>query len=113
MISDSCKRNGHRTLVQCPVYYSNGDFHASGVAENLTSAGMRVEGTHPVHEGMQLVVFLIPPAPQSALLISRATVRWTHGTAFGLALTDLKPEVQSELSRLAVSMLPGLWSTLN
>lgn len=113
MIPDNCQRSATRLPVQCPVYYSNGEFHASGVVENLTSAGGRVRGTEPVRKGMELVVFLIPPAPQTALLIRRATVRWTNGAAFGIALIDLPSETQSELARMAVSQIPGLWASLN
>ena len=113
MTPDHCRRAADRIPVLCPAYYSNGEFHASGVVENLTAAGGRVSGTHPVDKGMNLIVFLIPPEPQTALLIRRAMVRWANGTAFGIALTDLDPATQAELARLAVSRLPGLWSSLN
>lgn len=103
MTPNFCRRTTSRFPVQWPVYYSNGEFHASGLVENLTGAGGCVSGTHPVSTGMSLIVFVIPPEPHAALLVRRATVRWANDTAFGVELSDLPPATQSELARMAVS----------
>ncbi len=113
MTPDLCRRTASRFSVRCPAYYSNGEFHASGVVENLTDTGGCVHGTYPVNAGMSLVIFVIPPEPYATLLIRRAIVRWANGTIFGLELSDLDPTSATELARIAVSQLPGLWSSLN
>lgn len=113
MRSEPGKRTAARLRVQCPAYYSDGKFHASGTVENLSEAGGLVKGTHAVREGTELVVLVIPPAPRTALLIRRATVKWAKGTTFGMELAELEPAAQAELARLAVAQIPGLWASLN
>lgn len=102
-----------RQPAQCLMYYSDGQFYASGIAQDLTTTGVRVRGTHQVQKDMKLVIFLISPGPTPILLIRRATVRWLSGTVFGLSLTQVSAESHTELSRLAAIYLPGLWSSLN
>jgi hypothetical protein len=86
------------------VYYTNGTFHASGTVKNLSGSGGLVQGTHPVHEGMRLNVFLIPPEPRHPLLVKNAKVRWAHGSGFGIDLADLDPLTQAHLAHLALSI---------
>ena len=81
------KRRDIRSRVSCAVYYSDGDFHASGMTENLTNRGGCLRGTHDVVVGMELVVLLIPTA-QHALLIKKATVRWVGNAHFGVELNE-------------------------
>ena len=81
------KRREMRSPLAYPVYYSDGDFHASGMTENLTHCGGCLHGTHMVSVGMELVVLLIPTA-QHALLIKKATVRWVSKTQFGVELSE-------------------------
>jgi PilZ domain len=81
------KRRNSRTPVACPVYYSDGAFHASGVTENLTNSGGCLRGTHSVRVGMELNVLLIPRA-QRALMIKKATVRWVDDQHFGVELNE-------------------------
>lgn len=113
MIPTHHPRNAERTPVQCPIYYSDGKFQSSGTVENLTPAGGRVRGSHPVQKGMELIVILLLPDPRPALVVRHATVRWTNGRAFGIALTELDLAAQAELTRLATAQLPGLWASLN
>jgi hypothetical protein len=102
-----------RQCVQCPICYSDGEFYASGIVEDFTTAGVRVRGTHPVRLDMKLVVFLILPGRNATLFIRRASVRWTSANTFGIALTEVSVGSYDELSRLAAIHLPGLWSSLN
>ena len=85
MASRSNKRRDLRTPLSCPVYYSDGEFHASGMTENLTNRGGCLRGTHLVSVGMKLVLLLIPTA-RRALIIKKATVRWTDEAHFGVEL---------------------------
>ena len=87
MASHSNKRRDLRTPLSCPIYYSNGAFHASGMTENLTNRGGCLRGTHLVTVGMELVVLLIPAASR-ALIIKKATVRWADNAHFGVELNE-------------------------
>jgi hypothetical protein len=81
------KRRDIRTPVSCAVYYSDGDFHASGMTENLTNRGGCLRGTHAVAVGMQLLVLVIPAA-RHALIIKKAMVRWVGDAHFGVELSE-------------------------
>ena len=87
MVSHMDKRRVIRTQIACAVYYSDGDFHASGMTENLTEHGGCLRGTHLVTIGMELMVLLIPPA-KNALMIRKATVRWVSESHFGVELNE-------------------------
>ena len=87
MATLSNKRRDIRTPLSCPVYYSDGDFHASGMIENLTNRGGCLHGTHLVTVGMELMMLLIPPA-KHALIIKKATVRWVDNAHFGVELNE-------------------------
>jgi hypothetical protein len=87
MASRLNKRRDIRTPFSCAVYYSDGDFHASGMTENLTDRGGCLRGTHEVAVGMQLVVLLIP-TERHALIIKKATVRWADDAHFGVELSE-------------------------
>lgn len=90
------KRRKPRCPVACAVYYSDGAFHASGMTENLTDNGGCLRGTEPVKVGMELTVLLIPPA-HKALLVKKATVRWTKESLFGVELNEQDCGAVSEL----------------
>ena len=90
------KRRDIRTPVSCPVYYSDGEFHASGMTENLTNHGGCFRGTHGVTVGMELVVLVIPAAKQ-ALMIKKATVRWVADAQFGVELSAADCDTVGEL----------------
>ena len=96
MASRSHKRRDLRTPLSCPVYYSDGAFHASGMTENLTNRGGCLRGTHLVSVGMELVVLLIPTA-RRALIIKKATVRWVDDAHFGVELNEADCGTVSEL----------------
>lgn len=102
-----------RQLVHCPIVYSDGDFFATGMMENYAVGGICVRGTRPVTMDKNLVVFFVPPRGASKALVRLGTVRWIHGTVFGIALTEVCPDSEAELSRLASVHLPTLWSSLN
>lgn len=100
MLLHSEKRTGLRVPIACAVYYSDGAFHASGVTANLTHSGGCLRGSHKVHVGMELTLLLIPPT-QSALLIKKATVRWTRNGAFGIQLDQNDTATSWELDQVA------------
>ena len=85
-----------RAPLCCPVYYSNGEFHASGMTENLTARGGCLHGTHLVTVGMELVMLLIPTA-RRALIVKKATVRWVDEAHFGVELNETDCGTVAEL----------------
>lgn len=107
------ERGARRIPVQYPIYYSNGAFQTIGVTEDFNIAGGRVRGKEAVTVGMELVVIVIQATPEAPMLIRRATVRWSKGYDFGIALSGVPPQSESELKAMAKVMLPGLWSCLN
>lgn len=109
MTSRSNKRRDIRTSVACPVYYSNGDFHASGMTENLTNRGGCLRGTHLVIVGMELLVLLIPTA-KHALIIKKATVRWADEAHFGVELNEADCGTVAELDDVKIHRQQALIS---
>ncbi|MDR4480441.1 MAG: PilZ domain-containing protein [Nitrospira sp.] len=107
------ERRARRISVQYPIYYSNGTFQTIGVTEDFNSSGGRIRGKEQVSVGMELVVIVIQPTPDIPMLVRRGTVRWSKGQDFGIALSDVPPQSESELKAMAKVMLPGLWSCLN
>ncbi|MCC2640117.1 MAG: hypothetical protein K0S45_530 [Nitrospira sp.] len=107
------ERGARRLPVQCPIYYSNGTFQTIGMTEDFTNAGGRISGNEQVRVGMELVVIVIQPTPDIPMLIRRGTVRWAKGKDFGIALSGVPPQSESELKAMAKVMLPGLWSCMN
>ena len=102
----SNKRRDVRSPVSCAIYYSDGDFHASGMTENLTNRGGCLRGTHLVRVGMELVVLLIPTA-KHALLIKKATVRWVGAAHFGVELSETDCGAVDELGEQNVRLEEG------
>ncbi|MBX3234929.1 MAG: PilZ domain-containing protein [Nitrospiraceae bacterium] len=107
------ERRARRIPLQCPVYYSNGQFQTIGVAEDFNSSGGRIRGKELVTVDMELVVIIIQPTPEIPILIRRASVRWVRGSDFGISLSSVPPQAEDELKSMARVMLPGLWSCLN
>jgi PilZ domain len=106
MVFRSNKRRDIRTPFSCPVYYSDGDFHASGMTENLTNRGGCLHGTHLVTVGMELMVLLIPTEAH-ALIIKKATVRWVCSAHFGVELNEADCGAVGELDSVNVTALQG------
>ena len=100
------KRRDIRTPFSCAVYYSDGDFHASGMLENLTDRGGCLRGTHEVAVGMQLFVLLIP-TERHALIIRKATVRWVEHAHFGVELSEADCGTVGELGDAHVPRAQG------
>jgi len=95
-------RRDTRAPLCCPVYYSDGEFHASGVTENLTNRGGCLRGTHLVKVGMQLVMLLIPTAKR-ALMVKKATVRWADDARFGVELNEMDCGTVAEHGDVSIS----------
>jgi hypothetical protein len=106
-------RIGRRMPFDCAVYYTNGSFHASGTLDNLSRSGGCVLGTEPVCPGMQLRVVLVPLGHDGAIVVRKASVRWSSGISFGIELTELSLDSRMRLSRLVSLDRPELLASLN
>jgi hypothetical protein len=107
MASYSNKRRVIRPPLSCAAYYSDGDFHASGMTKNFTIRGGCLHvGTHLVTVGMQLVVLVIPTAKQ-AFIINKATVRWVGDAHFGAESSEVDCSPITELGETNVPRLEG------
>ena len=106
MTTRSNQRRDMRAPLCCPVYYSNGEFHASGMIENLTHRGGCLRGTHLVTVGMELVMLLIPTAKR-ALMIKKATVRWVDEGQFGVELNEADCGTVAELGEDTIAREQG------
>jgi hypothetical protein len=91
------------------AYYSDGDFHASGMTENFTRRGGCLRGTRVVTVGMQLVVLLIPTAKQ-ARIITNATVRWVGDAHFGVEFREVDCGTISELGKTNIPQQDGAFT---
>ena len=111
MASHANSRRDIRASISCPVYYSDGEFHASGMTENLTHRGGCLHGTHLVSVGMELNLLLIPPDTH-AVMIKKATVRWVGGSHFGLELRQADCGVVGELGDANCISPSGLTSLM-
>jgi hypothetical protein len=100
------KRRNIRTPITCAVYYSDGEFHASGMTENLTNHGGCLRGTHGVAVGMELLVLLIPTS-MHALIIKKAMVRWVGDAHFGVELSEADCDTVNELGIATVHQSQG------
>jgi hypothetical protein len=107
------EREVRRIPAHWPIYYSNGTFQTIGITQDITALGGRIRGQELVTVGMELVVIVIQPAPDTPMMVRRGTVRWAKGKEFGLALAGVPPQSEAELKAMAKVMLPGLWSCLN
>lgn len=90
------ERSMIRIPFACTVYYSDGQYHASGATKNVSLYGGCVDGSAPVEVGTQLSLLLIP-ALQRGLMITNATVRWVNDCSFGVSINQNECRMVTEL----------------
>ncbi len=90
------ERSMIRIPFACSAYYSDGQFHASGITKNISVNGGCMDGCTPVVVGMQLSLLLIPPL-QRGLMITNATVRWVNESSFGVEVNQNDCRMVTEL----------------
>jgi hypothetical protein len=87
------RRTIRRTAVSFGLMYSgfNGEdvLIGDGSVVDLSEGGVGVRGNCPVQVGMDLTLFLYVPDEEDPLFILEATVAWTTGPLFGVALKEL------------------------
>ena len=87
------RRKIGRTIVSFGLMYSGfngGDvFIGDGAVVDLSESGVGIRGNCVVQVGMDLTLFLYLPDEENPLFILEATVAWTTGPLFGVALKEL------------------------
>jgi hypothetical protein len=64
-------------------------FIGDGAVVDLSESGVGIRGNCVVRVGMDLTLFLYLPDEENPLFILEATVAWTTGPLFGVALKEL------------------------
>lgn len=87
------RRTLGRTTVSFGLMYSgfNGEdvLIGDGSVVDLSEGGVGIRGNCAVQVGMDLTLFLYLPDEEDPLFILEATVAWTAGPLFGVALKEL------------------------
>lgn len=87
------RRKKERTIVSFGLMYSgfNGEdvLIGDGTVVDLSEGGIGIRGNCPVQVGMELTLFLYLPDEEDPLFILEATVAWSVGSLFGVALKNL------------------------
>ncbi|MDH5741419.1 MAG: PilZ domain-containing protein [Nitrospira sp.] len=87
------RRTMGRTNVSFGLMYSgfNGEdvLIGDGTVVDLSEGGVGIRGNFPVQVGTELTLFLYLPDEEDPLFILEATVAWSVGSLFGVALKEL------------------------
>ncbi|MGE0468650.1 MAG: hypothetical protein Nkreftii_003422 [Candidatus Nitrospira kreftii] len=87
------RRKRGRTIVSFGLMYSgfNGEdvLIGDGTVVDLSEGGIGIRGNCPVQVGTELTLFLYLPDEEDPLFILEATVAWSVGSLFGVALKNL------------------------
>jgi hypothetical protein len=82
------------------VEYRGQNFTEKGTMTELSSDGMKILGTHPVHTGMRLALRLSVGESATPIQIPCAYVQWTRGQEFGVKFGAMEPAVMTRLHDL-------------
>ena len=93
------RRHHPRVSVEWPVLYSTPTFSAHGTVIDVSALAWRVEGSTPVHKGMQLAVELWL-SPSAHFDIHEARVLWAHEDEFAIEIQQVCPAHESALISL-------------
>ena len=74
-----------------PMLYGNEEFVAKGTVLSVMIGQRRVAGPMPVHDGMQLSLWVWPPEKPLGIHLEPATVLWVRDFEFGLEVQDMDP----------------------
>ena len=80
-----------RIPTQLILFYLSGGCVGKGIVTNLSQSGMRIQGEHAVHPGLNLALRLTLSDDGPTIEVERATVRWVDGYDFGLDFVQLSP----------------------
>ncbi len=89
------------------VEYIAKEFSGKGDLLDLSEEGLKIQGSHAVHTGVQLALRITAADSAISLYIARAHVRWEKGRMFGVKFDAIDPAVKTQLlAFLAVLAAP-------
>ncbi len=88
-----------RTKPRCPVAveYIAKDYSGKGDLLDISEEGLKIQGSHAVHTGVQLAIGITAADYAISIHIARAHVRWEKGRMFGVKFDALDPAVKTQL----------------
>ncbi|MCC2640730.1 MAG: hypothetical protein K0S45_1143 [Nitrospira sp.] len=98
-------RSFRRFPVQCFVYYSGDEFKGTGTAWNLSLNGWRIDGTHPVEQGLVVTLCVFLPGRHPAVFIDQAIIRWSRGQEFGVEVSSIKADEHARLEQFVTELV--------
>ena len=99
------QRRHARVGVRCRSQFASSSQTLAGEGElrDLSPGGCRLKSSVKVPIGAKLVCWIFPHNGIEPLTIEGATVRWSHAQEFGLAFTQLPPNVERQIARLCAN----------
>ena len=96
------KRQHRRIAIRFPSHFSakNQTIAGDGELRDLSPGGCRITSLTAVPVGIELDLCIFPEPEPNPFLVDGALVRWTQKQEFGLAFTQIRPEVQRRLDQL-------------
>lgn len=93
------KRYHPRVRVQWPTIFFTSQCCGHGTVVDVSPLAWRIQGSMPVHVGMQLAVMVWPQGFNN-LAIEEATVLWARDQEFALEIYQVRAEDVPEMDRL-------------
>ena len=98
-------RRHTRVGVRCRSQFASSSQMLAGEGElrDLSPGGCRLKSSVHVPVGAKLVCWIFPRNGVEPLTIEGATVRWSRSQEFGLAFTQLPPNLERQIARLCAN----------
>ena len=93
------RRKMRRFPLLCAVQYVGSTGAGEGVIEDVSLEGLRVTGNYAVQADTFLTLLLYLPDGSAPAKVPGASVRWVHGTEFGVKLPPLTGTIRQRLLR--------------
>ena len=102
------KRQHIRVRVQFRTHFSatGGMVAGDGELQDLSPGGCRALSPIAVPWGVELELCIFPRDEANPFVVDSASVRWARTQEFGLAFTQIRPEVQRQIDQLCGRRAP-------
>ena len=99
------QRRHTRVGIRCRSQFASSSQTLAGEGElrDLSPGGCRLKSPIKVPVGAKLVCWIFPHNGVEPVTIEGATVRWSQAQEFGLAFTQLPPNVERQIARLCAN----------
>lgn len=98
-------REYRRFPVNCLLYFSSDQLYGTGTVWNLSLGGWRVDSEVAVATGTTLTLFVMLPDNKQAVVVDEATVCWSRGHEFGLAIREMQDQDASRLKDFIAELI--------